>query len=69
MDQNGLETTNQLKNKREKRNNVKNTSQNTRAILLLISKGHKVDSGPSFPLKNLILTQIQGFMDLSLTSN
>jgi hypothetical protein len=49
--------------------NTKNTSQNTSAILLLNPEGHKEDSGPPFPLKNLVLTQIQGFVDLSLTSN
>jgi hypothetical protein len=67
--QNGLETTNRLKNKRGKRKSAKNTSQNTRAILLQNPGGHKEDSGPPFPLKNLILTQIQGFVNLSFTSN
>jgi hypothetical protein len=69
MDQNGLEMMNRLKNKRRKRKNAKNTSKNIRAIFLLNLGGHKKDSGPPFPLKNLVLTQIQGFMDLSLTSN
>jgi hypothetical protein len=60
---------NRLKNKRRKRKNAKNTSKNTRAIFLSNLEGYKKDSGPPFPLKNLVLTQIQGFMDLSLTSN
>jgi hypothetical protein len=67
--QNGLETMNRLKNKRGKMKNTKNTSQNTREILLPNPGGHKEDSGPPFPLKNLVLTQIQGFVDLSLTCN
>jgi hypothetical protein len=60
---------NQLKNKRGKRKNAKNTSQNTRAIFLPNLREHKEDSGSPFPLKNLVLTQIQGFVKLSLTSN
>jgi hypothetical protein len=64
-DQNGLETKNQLKNEREKEKNAKNTSRTQRVILLSNPGGHKEDSGPPFPLEILVLTQIQGFVDLS----
>jgi hypothetical protein len=56
MNQNGLETKNQLKNEREKKKNMKNTSQITRTKLLLNPRGHKEDSRPPFPLEFLVLT-------------
>jgi hypothetical protein len=58
-DQNGLETTNRLKNERVKQKNVKNTSRTQRVILLPNPGGHKEDSGPPFPLQILVLTQIK----------
>jgi hypothetical protein len=57
-DQNGLETTNRLKNKRGKEKNAKNTSRTQRVILLPNPVGHEEDSGPPFPLEILVLTQI-----------
>jgi hypothetical protein len=68
MDQKGLEKTNRLKNERGKEKNAKNTSRTQRVILPPNLGGHKEDSGPPFPLEILVLTQIQGFVDLSLTS-
>jgi hypothetical protein len=68
MDQKGLEKTNRLKNERGKEKNAKNTSRTQRVILPPNPGGHKEDSGPPFPLEILVLTQIQGFVDLSLTS-
>jgi hypothetical protein len=47
---------------------MKNTSRTQRVILPPNPGGHKEDSGPPFPLEIFILTQIQGFVDLSLTS-
>jgi hypothetical protein len=70
MNQNGLETKNQLKNKRGKKKNVKNTSQITRIKLLPNSGGHKEDLGPPFPHEFFVLklnTWISGL--LSHTSN
>jgi hypothetical protein len=56
MNQNGLETKNQLKNERGKKKNAKNTSQITRTKLLPNPRGHKEDLGPPFLLKFLVLT-------------
>jgi hypothetical protein len=67
-DQKGLEKTNRLKNERGKEKNAKNISRTQRVILPPNPGGHKEDSGPPFPLEILVLTQIQGFVDLSLTS-
>jgi hypothetical protein len=55
INQNGLEMKNQLKNKRGKKKNVKNTSQITRTKLLPNPEGDKKDSGRHFPLELLVL--------------
>jgi hypothetical protein len=55
MDQNGLETTNRLKNERGKEKSVKNTSRTQRVILPPNPGGHKEDSRPPFPLKTWFL--------------
>jgi hypothetical protein len=54
----GIEKTNQPKNERGKEKNAKNRSRTQRVILLPNPGGHKEDSGPPFPLKILVLTQI-----------
>jgi hypothetical protein len=61
---------NRLKNEREKKKNVKNTSQITRIKFLPNLRGHKEDSGPPFPHEFLVLTLITWISGpLSHTSN
>jgi hypothetical protein len=56
MNQNGLEIKNRVKNEREKKKDVKNTSPIIRTKLLPNPRGHKEDLGPPFPLEFLVLT-------------
>jgi hypothetical protein len=58
MDQNSLVITNQLNNERGKEENAKNPSRTQRVVLPPNPGGHQEDSGPSFPLEILVLTQI-----------